>query len=154
VEQVALVLQRAGSAPLQLEVSLPAEESKLKYVSAQNLPIRSLAFKMEYDTFLPFIVSEFRDFNFSEVQKLDLRDLSWEVSKGIADFALQCKCTSMTLDLSYDAFTLDFFRHDLLQRTSNIGLELCQLIFSSPSYNKTDTNSQRLRGRTFQICLN
>jgi hypothetical protein len=131
VEQVALVLQRAGSAPLQLEVSLPAEESKLKYVSSQNRPIRSLAFKMEYDTFLPFIVSEFRDFNFSEIQKLDLRDLSWDVSKGIADFALQSKCTSMTLDLSYDRFTLDFFRHDLIQRTSNIGLELGQFIFSA-----------------------
>jgi hypothetical protein len=131
VEQVALVLKRAGSAPLQLEVSLPVEESKLKYVSSQDHPIRSLTFRMEHDTFLPFIVSEFRDLNFSEIQKLDLRDLSWDVSKGIADFALQSKCNSMTLDLSYDRFTLDFFRHDLLQRTSNIGLELGQWIFSA-----------------------
>jgi hypothetical protein len=126
VEQVALVLKRAGSTPLQLEVSLPAEEKKLKYVSAQNCPIRSLAFKMEYGTFLPFIVSEFQDFNFDELRKLDLRELSWATARGIADFALQSKCTNMTLDLSCDQYALDFFRHELIQRTADIGLELGQ----------------------------
>jgi hypothetical protein len=128
VEQLALVLQRARLAPLRLHVSCPVEVGMLELISSQNFPIRSFLISCESPRSARLVdTPSFQSLNFSEIQELDLRDLSWDQPKQFQfmDWALESKCTSMTLNLGYNLGTLDLFRHKLLQKAVNIRLGSC-----------------------------
>jgi hypothetical protein len=126
LEQLALVLKRAGSASLQLDVSWPMEIEMLELISSQNCLIRSLVLYIQYGTTIPFPISTVRNFNFSQLQKLDIRNTVWDESRELLDLALQSNCTSMTLDVCYGVPILDLFKHELLHQITDIGVWIRQ----------------------------
>jgi hypothetical protein len=129
MEQLALVLTRAGSASLALTVIWPVEVAvdigHLEFISSQKSPIRSL--KISYNEATSFDISGFQNLNFSELQKLDFGVLPWDQSMQVMDLALQSRCRRMTLDLGYGVPTLKLFRHKLLEQVVDIGIATCQL---------------------------
>jgi hypothetical protein len=120
MEQLDLVLTRAGSAPLDLNISWPVEIGTLELISSRKYPIRSL--RIGYDRTTPFVISRFQDLNLSELQELYFRHLPWDPEREIMDLALQSDCKNMVLGTSYDEPSLELFKHKLLQQVGHIRL--------------------------------
>jgi hypothetical protein len=120
VEQLELILTRAGRASLKLEVFWPVEMGTLELISSQDCLIRSL--RIVDDPNMPFTISSFENLNLSQLQILTLAKLQSNQYAGIMDLALQSNCRCMTLDINYGCLTLDFFKHELLQRVIDMGI--------------------------------
>jgi hypothetical protein len=121
MEQLDFVLTRAGSAPLELNVSWPVKIGTLELISSRKCPIRSL--RIDYERTTPFIITRFQDLNLSELQELYFRHLPWDPSRKIMDLALRSNCKTMVLSpSSHDEPSLELFKHKLLQQVGDIRL--------------------------------
>jgi hypothetical protein len=121
VEQLELILTRAGSASLKLEVVWPVAEGSLELISSRKCPIRSL--RILYNTTsIPLSISSFQDLNLSEVQELELGELSWDRSIEAMDLALQSICTNITLEVNYGSLTPNLLKHALIQQVTTISI--------------------------------
>jgi hypothetical protein len=124
MEQLALILTRAGSAPLKLLVSWPVEIGTLELISSQNTPIHSLVVVNNPDT--PLTISSFQNLNLSQLQELRLGGLPCEQSRGLMDLALQSSSRNMTFNFNAQVPTPDLFRHELIQRVVSMGISTGQ----------------------------
>jgi hypothetical protein len=118
-----VVLTRASSIPLKLEVLWPVAEGTLELIGSQKRLIRSLV--ITYKATTPFTISNFQDLNLSELQVLKLRQLTWDQYRHIMDLALQSSCTSMNLSLTYSLPTPELFMHKLIQQVVKIEIGTC-----------------------------
>jgi hypothetical protein len=123
VAHLALILTRARSAPLELEISVPAIDGTLELISSRNCLIRSLTIVGDFHG--RSTVSGFQDFNLSQLQELQIAYLEWNKSKQIMDLALRSSCSNMTLNLRRCPLTLDLFKHRLIQQVVDIGIAVC-----------------------------
>ncbi|PVG01773.1 hypothetical protein CPB86DRAFT_57893 [Serendipita vermifera] len=120
LDQLALILARAGSASLKIFVSLPVEAGMVELIATQNCPIRSLIVLDKFNSMTS--LSGFQNLNWDQLQELQLRRLRWDQSREIMDLALQSSCNSMTLDVNYGAPSLDLFKHALMKQVVNMGI--------------------------------
>jgi hypothetical protein len=99
------------------------EMGTLELISSRKCPIRSLRLN-HYGTTEPFSISRFQNLNLGELQGLYF-DLPSDYSREIIDLALQSKCKDMILETYYDSYSLELFKHKLLQQVDEVKLYDC-----------------------------
>ncbi|PVG01774.1 hypothetical protein CPB86DRAFT_57900 [Serendipita vermifera] len=122
LEQLELVLERAGTSPLELSVSFPVEMGTLELIAARDSPIHSLTVIDD----LEYSVTDFGLYklDLGQLQNLRLQGLHWTRSIQIMDLALQSNCHKMTFDINYRSASLESFQHELMRRVVNIGITI------------------------------
>jgi hypothetical protein len=123
MEQLAVVLPRASSTPLALEVLWPAEEGTLELISSEKCLISALS--ITYEDATTFTISSFQNLNFSGLKELQLCNFPSYQSRQMMDLALQSSCTSMILDLQGGSHTPNLFTHKLIQQLRTLGVITC-----------------------------
>jgi hypothetical protein len=128
VEQLAVVLTRAGLASLRLEVFWPVAEGTLELISSRKCPIRSL--KIFNVASNPFTISSFQGFNLGALRELEFYKVPWDLSGHIMDLALQSDYRGMKLELIDGQPSLDLFKHRLLEQVAEIRVSICKFLLS------------------------
>jgi hypothetical protein len=123
MEQLAVVLPRASSTPLALEVLWPAEEGTLELISSEKCLISALS--LTYEDTPTFTISSFQNLNFSGLKELQLCNFPSDQSRRMMDLALQSSCTHMIFDLQGGSHTPDLFKHKLIHQVRTLGINSC-----------------------------
>ncbi|CAG8753258.1 1597_t:CDS:2, partial [Acaulospora colombiana] len=111
VEQLELVLERAGSAQLKIHIEWPVESGALKLISMRNHPIWSLKVRASPTRKAPFVTEQFMKLNVQPLTNLVISNIDWKDAKGLMDLALQSSSKKFTLSLHNVVPTFDLFRH-------------------------------------------
>jgi hypothetical protein len=122
LEQLELVLKRAGSAELSLNIEWPVEAGALKLISSHKCPIHSLKVWMDPRRKTPFVTKQFMKLNVEPLKLLRISNIHWKDAKRLMDLALRSSRANMTLDIHNVAPTLDLFKHDFMDRVVNLEL--------------------------------
>jgi hypothetical protein len=122
--QLELVLTRAGSATLDLNIQWPPEPDTLELIASWQCPIRSI--KVWSNSKQSFSSRRFRGLNVQPLNYLQISNIDWRQAKGLMDLALLSSCSKITLGMHYGRSILLPFKHKLFERVEHLELSICE----------------------------
>jgi hypothetical protein len=118
-KQLDVIITRAGSMPLHLEVFWPVRSGTLELIASRQTPIERLEL---FDTSMPrFTARRFQGFNFISLRRLHINDVCNGAAK-LMDIALNSTQEDFHLHLTIDNVTVHLFNHQLIQRITQLEL--------------------------------
>jgi hypothetical protein len=118
-EELHLVLTRASSAPLCLEVGWKCDRELLNPIIIRGLEIHSLSVQTAQE-----LGYSLDGLNISALKRLDFFGLQWQYAKEIMDLSLNSTQETMNIVIfSSELLPRDVFEHELLQRAEYLKIE-------------------------------
>jgi hypothetical protein len=127
--QLDVILKRAGSVPLRLDVTWPVRSGTLELIASSQAQIEYLDL---YNSHQPsFTTQPFEVLNFNSLRELRINDICNSAAK-LMDLALHSTQTDLNLYLSIDDSMIHLFEHQLLQRITCLEIYAGVSIFLYP----------------------
>jgi hypothetical protein len=122
-EQVAFILEQAGTGPLDLIIQWPAEEGTLELIVSNQSPIQSLLLQDQTTSMIDW--ERFTGLNLRPLFRLGMGNLKDEDLKQFLDLVLDSD--PQKLDLSYTDYNLfslsNLLSHELFGRVETIRIQ-------------------------------
>ncbi|PVF92326.1 hypothetical protein CPB86DRAFT_195716 [Serendipita vermifera] len=122
LEQLELVLKRAGQTTLDLRVQWPPEPGTLELISSRKCPIHSLEVSVCEDSKTPFSTRRFLDLNVMPLKRVRISKVDWKKAKGLMDLALRSGCSEIALEMDKVLFLMNglLSKNSLFQKSNHL----------------------------------
>jgi hypothetical protein len=128
-EQLDVILKRAGSVPLRLDVFWPVRPGTLELIASLQSPIEYLNLRNSYRS--NFTNRRFKDINLKSLRELHIGS-PCESAEALMDLALCSTQSDFNLHLTVEYSGIHLLRHQLLQRATRLEIYPCRSILLYP----------------------